>query len=200
MEILDIILNICIFGITAYVGFTYFRKDHHWDVQRGKSAFRYFTCLSNNLCATVSLLTACARIAGSFPDWVFILKYIGTAGVTVTMMTVLLLLAPSLGKGGLKRLLAGTELFMHLINPLMAVVTFLALEHRGMSLTEALWGLLPVVLYGPWYLYKVVYAPEGKRWDDFYGFNRIGKWPLFFSGMLISTIGICALLWAGQNL
>ncbi len=200
MEILDIVLNMVLFVITAGVTVTYFRKDHHWDVQRGKSAFRYFTCLSNVFCGAACLLVACFRMAGQMPDWVFFLKYAGTAAVAVTMTTVFLLLAPSLGKGGLKRLLAGSELFMHLLNPLIAVFTFCVLEKRGMSLPEALWGLLPVALYGPWYLYRVVYAPEEKRWEDFYGFNRGGKWPLFFTGMFLGTAGLCALLWWAQNL
>ena len=45
--------------------------------------------------------------------------------------------------------------------------------------------MLPVVLYGPLYLYKIVYAPPQERWDDFYGFNKGGKWPIAFAAMLL---------------
>jgi hypothetical protein len=55
-------------------------------------------------------------------------------------------------------------------------------------------GLLPVVLYGPWYLYKIRFAPEGKRWEDFYGFNRGGQWPRSFAAMVGGTALLCLLL------
>ena len=64
----------------------------------------------------------------------------------------------------------------------------------------ALWGMLPVLLYGPWYLYKIRFAPEGKRWDDFYGFNKGGKWPISFAMMAIGTFLMCMGLMALQNL
>ena len=46
-------------------------------------------------------------------------------------------------------------------------------------------------LYGLLYLNKVV---SRKEWDDFYGFNRDGKWPLSFAAMLIGTALLCLLL------
>ena len=42
---------------------------------------------------------------------------------------------------------------------------------------------------------KVVYAPEDERWEDFYGFNKGGKWPLAYAGMVAGTIVICVLFW-----
>ena len=69
-----------------------------------------------------------------------------------------------------------------------------------MRFSLALTGLLPVVLYGPLYLYKILYAPEGKRWDDFYGFNKSGKWPAAFAAMLAGTFLICMGIMALQNI
>ena len=69
-----------------------------------------------------------------------------------------------------------------------------------MSFSQSLWGLLPVVLYGPLYLYRILYAPEGKRWEDFYGFNKSGKWPISFAAMLAGTFLICMGIMALQNL
>ena len=86
------------------------------------------------------------------------------------------------------------------MTPLLALVSFCFFEKRGMTFTQALWGMLPVVLYGPWYLYHTVFAPEGKRWDDFYGFNKGGKWPLSFTGMAIGTFLICMGIMALQNI
>lgn len=194
---IDFILNAAIFLITLIiVVFIFFRKDHHWNLQRGRFALRFFTAQSNVLCA-VSALLMCF-----FPhnQAVWLLKYAGTAAVTVTMLTVFLFLAPSMGPGGLKKLLSGFDFFMHLLTPVIALISFCIPEKRGMSFGTALLGMLPVVLYGPWYLYKTLYAPAEKRWDDFYGFNKGGKWPISFSMMTIGTFLVCMGLMTLQNL
>ena len=195
----DWFLNILIALITLIIVVSFFRKEGQWVPERGKFALRFFTTLSNMLCAAACLLTALAINAGGIPEWIWMLKYIGTAAVTVTMLTVLFFLAPSFGKGALKVLLSGTDLFMHLITPLLALVSFCVFEKRGMTFCQSLWGMLPVVLYGPVYLYKILFALPEKRWDDFYGFNKQGKWPIAFAGMVLGTFLICIGIMALQN-
>lgn len=194
---IDTFLNAAIFLITlVIVVFYFFRKDHDWDLKRGRLALRFFTAQSNVLCA-ISALLMCL-FPQSYAAW--LLKYIGTVAVTVTMLTVFLFLAPSVGKDWVSVLLKKSDLFMHLITPLMALVSFCIFEKQGMTFGTALLGMLPVVLYGPWYLYKILYAPAEKRWDDFYGFNKGGKWPISFAMMAIGTFLICIGLMALQNL
>ena len=176
------------------------RKDGKWVPEQGRFAFRFYTCQSNVLCAAAALLMAVFRLAGNLPEWVWLLKYIGTAAVTVTMLTVFLFLAPSVGKDWVNVLLKGGDLFMHLLTPLLALFTFCVLEKQGMTFPQSLTGLLPVVLYGPLYLYKILYAPAEKRWDDFYGFNKGGKWPVSFAAMLTGTFLICLGIMVLQNL
>ena len=197
MTFASILINTAIFIITAFFTVRFFRKDGNWDISRGKKAFRFFTCQSNVFCAFAALLTAVFQISGSLPDFVWILKYIGTATVTVTMLTVLLFLGPIYNY---KDLLKGSDLFMHLITPLLALASFCIFEKQGMSFGVSLFGLLPVLLYGPLYLYKTVYAPEDKRWDDFYAFNKTGKWPISFAAMFTGTFLICLGIMALQNL
>ena len=196
----DWFLNIVIALLTLIIVISFFRKDGQWVPERGKFALRFFTTLSNLLCAAACLLTALAINAGGIPEWIWMLKYIGTAAVTVTMLTVLFFLAPTFGKGALKVLLSGTDLFMHLITPLLALVSFCVFERRGMTFCQSLWGLLPVVLYGPLYLYKILFALPEKRWEDFYGFNKQGKWPVAFACMVAGTFVICMALMAVQNI
>ena len=196
----DIILNLAIFGITFFLIGRFFRRDGKWRTEETKKAFRFFTCQSNALCAVSALVMAVARLAGGMPLWVWLLKYIGTAAVTVTMVTVFVFLAPSIGKGWFDILLKSPrDMFMHLLTPLMALFSFCVLEKQGMTFPQSLLGMLPVVLYGPWYLYKIIYAPPEKRWEDFYGFNRGGKWPVAFTGMVIGTFLICMGIMALQN-
>ena len=200
--IIDILLNLIIFLITAVIVIRLTRGDDgKLEPGRLKTAFRFFTCQSNVLCAASAMVMAAAEIFSEpVPEWVWILKYIGTASVTVTMLTVFFFLAPSVGRDWIEVLLKGRDLFLHLLTPLAALITFCVFEKRGMSFAQCLWGLLPVVYYGPLYLYKILYAPKEKRWEDFYGFNKTGKWPVSFSAMLIGTFLICLGLMGLQNI
>ena len=190
---IDKAINFTIFAVTLIIIPGFFRKDGKWDIRHGRYALCFFTAQSNILCAISALILCFSQ--GSVA---WFLKYIGTAAVTVTMLTVFLFLAPSMG--GLVPLLNGKELFLHLITPLLALFSFFVFEKRGLSFVQSLLGMLPVVLYGPLYLYKILYAPEEKRWKDFYGFNKGGKWPVAFAGMAIGTFLICMGMMALQNL
>ena len=201
MKLSDIILNLAIVLATPLLLIRFWRRTGRQDREKFRAAFRFFTVLSNILCSVTALVMLVALLAGAVPEWVWILKYIGTAAVTVTMLTVFLFLAPSVGKDWYDVLLKSLgDLFMHLLTPLMALVSFCVFERRGMTFPRSLFGLLPVALYGPVYLYHILYAPEGKRWKDFYGFNRGGKWPAAMTGMLIGTFLMCLGIMALQNL
>ncbi len=201
MMTVDRILNVFIALLTLLLVLGFFRKDGKWEPERGKFALRFFTTQSNILVAAASLLTALALSSeGTIPRWIWTLKYIGTAAVTVTMLTVFLFLAPSIGKDWVKYLLTGSDIFMHLLTPLLALFTFCVFERQGMTFLQSLWGMLPVLLYGPLYLYKILFAPPEKRWDDFYGFNKQGKWPVAFAAMVAGTFAICMGIMALQNL
>ena len=148
MKMIDIILNLAIVLATPLLLIRFWRRTGRQDREKFRAAFRFFTVLSNILCSVTALIMLVALLAGAVPEWVWILKYIGTAAVTVTMLTV----------------------------------------------------FLPVALYGPVYLYHILLAPEGKRWNDFYGFNRGGRWPAAMAGMLAGTFLMCLGIMALQNL
>ena len=193
---LDLIINAAIFGITFLLVVRLFRADGTWSIKHLRVALKFFTVLSNIFCAAAALLMCL------FPrsHTVWVLKYVGTAAVMVTMLTVFLFLAPSLGKGGLAQLLQGSDLFMHLLTPLMALFSFCVLERRGLDFGTALLGILSVALYGPWYLYRIRFVPEDRRMEDFYGFNRNGNCAVSFAAMLTGTFLLCMGLMALQNL
>ena len=192
MDTASLICNLFIFIITAVLTLRFFWKDGALDAARGKNAFRYFTVQSNVLCGLSALLLC--LFPESHRAWLF--KYMGTAAVTVTLLTVFLFLGPNMGYG---KLLRGSDLFMHLVTPLLAIVSFSVFEKRGMSFAESLLGMLPSIVYGFWYLYKVVLAPAEKRWEDFYGFNKNGKWPVCMAAMTVGEFAICLGLMALQN-
>ena len=155
--------------------------------------------MNRTLIAGVTL-TAVFAATGTIPAWVWLLKYIGTVTVTVTILTVFLFLGPSIGKGWAQKLLTGPDFFLHLVNPILALITFCFFERRSMTFGQALTGLVPVLLYGFLYIYKVIYAPEGKRWKDFYGFVRGGKTVIILSGLVVGTFLVCMGLMLLQNI
>ena len=193
MKTASIAINGIIFLTTLVLLIRCFRRDGKWRISSGLKAFRFFTVLSNAFCAMSALAMAVCRIGGAVPRAVMLLKYLGTASVTVTLLTVFLFLGPT--QGGYGPLLRGDNLYMHLIGPLLAIVSFRFLERDGLSLAEALSGLLPVIAYGTLYLYRIMLAPAERRWEDFYGFNRGGRWPVAFGGMLLGTLVVCLAFW-----
>lgn len=158
-----------------------------------RATMKYFTVLSNTLCAAACLAVAFCRMAGNAPQAALVFKYMGTAAVTVTMITVLLFLMPQYGP---PKLFGGADLWLHLLCPLLALLSYFAWDHPAMPFACVLLGLLPVVLYGVLYLWKTILAPAGKRWEDFYGYNRNGRWPVSFAAMMAGGFLISALLWA----
>ena len=185
----SLILNILNFVLVAGSIAWGVRKTDPWT-----RLFRYFTTLSNVLCAIASLAVAVCEICGTLPFWALLIKYVGTAAVTVTMLTVFLFLGPT--SHDWKGLLTGTPFFLHLLCPVLALVSFLVFEKTAMPAWTIAVGSLPVPVYGAFYMRKVVYAPEEKRWEDFYGFNRGGKWVLSYGLMTIAGALIALALWA----
>ena len=183
-----------IFSTTLVLVVLLFHDGTRWSLKLGIRLFHYFTLQSNVFCAAAALLRCIAPEA----HWVWVLKYVGTAAVTVTMMTVLVFLAPAVGS--VRKLTRGNDFFMHLATPLTAILCFTVFEKQGLRFGTAMLGMLPVLLYGPLYLYKILFAPPEKRWDDFYGFNKQGKWPVAFAAMVAGTFAICMGIMALQNL
>ena len=188
-----IVLDFIIFLSTLACVLKCFRKEGRWDSAQGRKALRFFTLLSNIFCGLSALLVAVAALAGNVPKWIWLLKYLGTASVTVTLVTVMVYLGPNVGY---KPLLSGKDLYLHLLGPLLAIVSFCFLERvYPLPFALAMIGILPVAVYGTIYLHKVIFCPDGRRWDDFYGYNRNGKWPLSFVLMVLEAFLISVLLW-----
>ena len=158
-----------------------------------KVFLRYYTTLSNLLCGAAALLVALCRMAGTVPQWVLVVKYVGTVSVTVTMLTVVFFLAPHYG---VKPMFGGRDLFLHLICPVLALASYFAWDKPAAPFGIVFLGVATVILYGAVYMYKVIRAPEEKRWEDFYTFNRDGKWKVSFAAMTAACFIISAALWA----
>ncbi len=155
-----------------------------------KVLLRFFTVLSNLLCALAALAVVVCRLGfGTLPYAVGVFKYVATAAVSVTLLTVVCFLGPTLGY---KLMFTGPDLWLHLVCPLLAVVSLLLWDKPELPFGAVFLGALPVALYGAVYIRRVMFAPEQRRWQDFYGFNRGGRWPLSLLIMLAAAFLISA--------
>lgn len=194
---LSLIFNIIIAVVTIIICIRYFRGENGgWDRKKGRWYLHYFTTLSNILAAAAGIVMVLCQLVsrdGRVPDPVIYLKFLATVSVTVTLLTVLFFLAPAFG---LKALFIKEEIHMHLVGPVLAIVSFCFLEKqvwlgRGWIIA----GVLPVFFYALLYLQRVVAkGEENGGWPDFYGFNRNGMWRVSFVMMLIATAAIAACL------
>lgn len=145
--------------------------------QGGVRVLKYFTVDSNILAAIACLLVipyniqSIRRGEDAIPAWALTLKMIGTVAVTLTLAVVMLYFVPLVGPTAV---LTGANFLLHLLCPLLAVVSLCFFE-RGRRFTkpEMLLGIIPAVLYGVVYLTRVVFL---KDWEDFYAFNVGGFW------------------------
>ena len=183
----SVLVNIAAAGIAAAAVLRHGRRNPL------RIVLRYFTALSNLFCAGACLAVAAARLCGEVPAAVLVWKFVGTAAVAVTFLTVMLFLGPVVYN--YKVLLTGPDLWLHLVCPVLAIVSLLLWDKPDAPFGIVLLGAVPVLLYGGLYLYHVILAPPDKRWEDFYGFNREGKWPVSYALMVLGAFLVSLVLW-----
>lgn len=149
----------------------------------GANCFRYFTIDSNILGALTSLAVIPFLFRKKVPDWVLVLKFVGTVAVTVTFLTVVFFLGPT---QGYDMMFEGVCLYLHLICPLLAIAS-IYLPEIGKPLPAWSWlfGVLPVVIYSFLYIVMVLINCV---WEDFYGFNAGGLWYISLVAMLLFSV------------
>ena len=193
-------INLIIFLATTVVVISYFfgnDGEYHIDPL---GRFRLFTTDSNILCGITSLVAAVAELrilmgkTKRLPLWVQVLKYIGTVAVMLTFTVVITFLGPTMGY--IAMLFVGTSIYMHLLGPVLAFVSFVFLE-EGEKLKRRIIpvGATSILVYGVYYLVRFVFIePVGSGWHDFYGFNIGGFWYISFVVILLVGIGLAALV------
>ena len=193
---ISIIINLIIVLWMAYCTYNIFSEGLGGNMSGNNiTAFRYYTIDSNVFAAISALVMLIARITKGQPgSFATNFKYYGTCTVTVTLITVAAFLGPTIGY---KEMFVGDNLYMHLIGPLLCVVSF-CFADRGHKITigHARKSLVPTIVYGFVYLFMVVVF---KRWPDFYGFNIGGKWYISFAAMIIGAFVISIVIKALHN-
>ena len=192
-----VIINALIVIFTAYGMSRFFTVggDGNMAVMNTR-CFQFFTVDSNLLAALAALLLLIGQISflrGGKPPHpaLLVLKHVGATAVGVTFFTVFCFLGTLYGY---RSMIAGVNLYMHLLTPLLAMLGFCLLEKQpALRFRIVFLGLIPTLLYGIFYVTFVVFQ---KRWPDFYGFNIGGHWILSCCLMVIATFLISLGLWA----
>ena len=193
---LSIIVNLVIVGWMAYCVYNMMTKGLEGNMEGSKFvAFRYYTIDSNVFAALASLVMLLTRLTKGQPkSFATNFKFYGTCTVVVTLITVLVFLGPIMGY---RAMFEGDNLYMHLIGPLLCLISFCFLD-RGpkLSMKHAGKALIPTAIYGTLYFFMVIVF---KKWPDFYGFNMGGMWYLSFAAMMAGAFIIAVIVKALHN-
>lgn len=121
---------------------------------QGINIFKMYTEDSNifNLGTSVIYLLSLLRVSKKRNEYVIkVLRYMSTSCLAVTFFVVLFILAPMAG-GGLEgykiMFLSGSMLYNHLINPLLAIISFIFFEKKPiLNNATILWAIAPTIVY-----------------------------------------------------
>ena len=156
--------------------------------------FKYFTVESNlllGIAAAVSLPFDIQILQGKRedrPKWLFLLNHAVVVSTSVTMLTVLFFLGPTMGY---ELMFMQVNLLMHLINPVVGLIRYLCFGHEEgkVKWQLSLLGALSVLLYGFVYtLNVVIHNGYGDPKYDWYGFGASGARGGILSAFLMAFL------------
>lgn len=159
-----------------------------------RDLFHYFTVNSNFLTAIASATIIAYTVDGirkkrfTYPKWTALLHYCGTVCTTLTMIFAVGLISwydPRMAFGG-------TNLFLHLICPLLVLIAFFLVESDNhYTVRDTMIALIPFAIYCLIYLYEVVVVgPEQGGWSDFYHFMDFVPLYVSLPAMCLLAFGI----------
>ena len=208
----SLVLNflIVIFTLFATIAmFTGFKFMHGYDVvlQSTKlGMLRFFTVQSNIFMAIIALVFAVLEIRflkgkiNEIPTKAYVLKLMSTTAVGLTFLVVFAYLGP-ITEYGIIAMIMNSNLFFHLITPLLSIFTLVVFERTSMiKFKYTFWGILPTFLYAIYYLINIfIHMQDGKVSPvyDWYWFVQNGVWTaiIVVPLMLLITYIITLILW-----
>jgi len=204
---ISIILNGIIFILTiiaSIIMFTGFKFMHGMEpvLESTKlGMLRFFTVQSNIFMGLVALLFLLKTITKQEITKIdYILNLASTTAVTLTFVVVFLYLGP-IAKGGLSSMLQNSNLFFHLIIPVLSIINFTIFEStKKIKFKDTIIGIAPALLYSAYYVTNVLIHMENGKVSpiyDWYWFVQNGVWTAIIVGpfMLLVTYLIVLVLW-----
>lgn len=164
-----------------------------------------FYTVDSNLLAAIALFITLPykfrRIKNGkpLPHFCVLLSFVGVVSTTVTFMTVLLFLGPTMGYG---EMYLGNNYIMHLLCPVLAVLSFVfdITSGKRMKFREVSFCVIPTAVYAIVYFIMVmIIGKDNGGWDDFYGFNAGGFWYISAVVIIGFSYIIGILLWLAHR-
>ncbi len=183
----------CVIVLLTLVGsyLCFFRTNEGLLIVKGPENLKFFTVESNILAGIVALINIICILKNEESKVVAVFKYTAATAVGLTFLTIAAFLGPIYGHSHMYH---GSNLFFHLIIPLIAMAEFVFLNDKKMSFRENLYTMIPPVLYGTGYLINILI--NGSEGNDFYAFTAWGL-PIgigIFAGIVMATFIIGLIL------
>ena len=172
----------------------------------GVPIFSYFTVQSNIFMGIVSFIFANREYLilkgkkNNIPTIYYILKMIATVSVSLTFIVVFAYLG-FITKGGHIPLLRNSNMFFHLIIPLVSLLNFIIFEkNSNIDFKYTIYGILPTFLYEIYYLTNILINMKDGNVElvnDWYYFAQNGIWNMIIVApiMLGVTYLISIVIW-----
>lgn len=168
--------------------------------------FKFFTVDSNLFMGIIALLFAIEEFKvitnkeKKISDRMYVLKLTATTSVTLTFITVFAYLGP-ISPGGIYSMLLNSNLFFHLIIPVLSMISFICFECENKIPSKyVICGVIPTLIYSIFYLFNILlHMKNGKVSTDYdwYWFVQEGVWTslIVVPLVLFSTYLISLMLW-----
>ena len=209
---ISLIINIIITILTiaaSIIMFTGFKFMYGYDpvLESTKiGMLRFFTVESNMFMGIVALIYAINEIEilkGKKEEISLknsVLKLMSTVAVSLTFLVVFTYLGP-ISKNGIPSLLMNSNLFFHLIIPVLSILVFVIFERTDkIKFRYVLFGVLPSFLYGIYYLTNILVHMENGKVSviyDWYWFVQNGIWTAAIVApmILFATYVLSIIIW-----
>lgn len=208
----SLILNIIttLFTIVAstimFTGFNFMHTNETVLESSKLGMLKFFTVQSNVFMGIIALLFAFEEIKllnekeKNISKKLYILKLMSTTAVGLTCFIVFSYLGP-ISKGGIISMLMNSNLFFHLLIPVISIINFIFFEKTNIIIVkETFYGIIPILLYAFYYLTNILIHMENGKVSvlyDWYWFVQQGVWTAIYVVPMILGITyiISFILW-----
>lgn len=194
-HILALVLDVATVIMVVVASIMMFNYGGNALAVKGIYSLRYFTVQSNMLLGAILVIALPFDVSlllgkrNESPLPIRVLNLVGTIGTTITMLTVLFFLGPTMGYAFM---FSEANLLFHLLIPIAGLIRVIFFEGEGDSpkWQVSFFGLIHLFGYGLFYLFNVaIHNGYGQTDYDWYGFgtNGLGIAILTFVIMLVGA-------------
>lgn len=177
-----LIYNIIMTGFVLYAWLImFFNTKEGMLTAKGFINLKFYTTLSNIFAAVIAVIWIVDYFSKKDNPSLALWKLMSAAAVGVTFTVVIGFLGPLYG---FDTMYVGSNFFLHLVVPVMAMAEFIIFNEKKMSAKDNLFVMLPPLVYGTVYVINTFI--NGVEGNDIYGFLIWG----YAVGILIFAV-IC---------